>query len=285
MKNTISHWCDARYIKTIVTAHDYTIARCGNCGAFFVHNYSGDENIDSFYYDFDYETYYTEYISTDIINLLNTAQILLRHKIPKNILDIGSGLGTFISCLYTLNRNIEITSCEINQYALRYLKKLPNTTVLTIPVEQISDKVHYEAISLIHSLEHFRDPFSELKKVHGILTDDGVLIIQVPAHRSPLFIKKLLTTGYRKTMLSFYDYKAHHIYGFTPKALRHLLDKTGFEILDFRVGRYYYRYHNFIDKTNLFLRPLTALLLTVIDIFAHRFGIGGITVVCKKSLR
>ena len=84
-------------------------------------------------------------------------------------------------------------------------------------------------------------------------------------------------------MLTFYDYKAHHIYGFTPNALKVLLDKTGFRIVDFRVGRYYYRYHRFIDNAPLVLQPLAALMLSAIDVLAHRFGIGGITVVCRKK--
>lgn len=283
VKNTISHWCDARHIKTVAKAKDYTVAKCTGCGASFVHTYDGDEKIDTFYYDFDYEAYYTAYASQDIFNLVNTAQILLRYKTPKSILDIGSGLGTFISSLYTLNRGIAFTACEINQYAVRYLQKLPNTTVLQMPVEQLPTDVQYEAVSFIHSLEHFRDPLRELAKARAMLTDDGVMIIQVPAHRSPLFLKKLLTTGYRKTMLSFYDYKAHHIYGFTPNALKLLLDRAGFTILDFRVGRYFYRYHRFIDNTPLMLQPLAALLLSIADVVAHRFGIGGMTVVCKKK--
>jgi SAM-dependent methyltransferase len=140
----------------------------------------------------------------------------------------------------------------------------------------------FDVITLIHALEHFEEPYAVLRKVRELLKDDGLLLIQLPAHRSPLLWKGYLKEGVERTLLRYYG-PTGHVYGFTPRAIKHLLAFAGFETQYFEAGRYGHRYRYLARAAPRPVRPLVALGLAVIDAAASAFGVGGMTMVCRKG--
>jgi SAM-dependent methyltransferase len=78
----------------------------------------------------------------------------------------------------------------------------------------------YDVVTLCHVLEHLYDPLSTLKKCYELLTDDGLLVIEVPNYdcRDALV--------YRENWLGAEI--PIHLTHWTPGSLEHVLLKSGF---------------------------------------------------------
>ncbi|MFH1023180.1 MAG: class I SAM-dependent methyltransferase [Planctomycetota bacterium] len=81
----------------------------------------------------------------------------------------------------------------------------------------------FDVVTLWHFLEHVHSPKTVLEWVHGQLTKDGVVVIQVPNAQS--FENRLW--GARSLL---YD-SPRHLFHFSESALRKLLSASGFKVL------------------------------------------------------
>src|SRR5262249_55933867 len=77
----------------------------------------------------------------------------------------------------------------------------------------------YSLILMLDVLEHMQDPVAALRRAEALLQPDGLLLLTVPAFR-------LIWTNH--------DVLNEHRTRFTKSALRKLVDKAGFKILDTR---------------------------------------------------
>jgi SAM-dependent methyltransferase len=80
----------------------------------------------------------------------------------------------------------------------------------------------FDAVTCWHTLEHFRDPAALLGQIHGLLADDGVLLIAVPDYngrQSRIFGRYWLHLDVPR-----------HLYHFGPEPIRRLLTEHGFRI-------------------------------------------------------
>jgi hypothetical protein len=73
----------------------------------------------------------------------------------------------------------------------------------------------FNVISMVHSLEHFTDPYVELTDAYNLLTDEGVLFIQVNDTRLNPF--EILV--------------ADHLTHFEPYTLSEMVKKVGYKVL------------------------------------------------------
>ena len=130
------------------------------------------------------------------------------------VLDIGCGNGSFLA---EFSRNFsqwELHGLEYNSKHLDALQSIPRFHKLhSQNLSAISPK-QFDLICLIHTLEHIVNPLQFLKDVANLLTDDGVLFIQVPHYPENPF--ELFTA----------DHASH----FTVGSLSHLLTNCGFAV-------------------------------------------------------
>lgn len=88
----------------------------------------------------------------------------------------------------------------------------------------------FDAITMLHLIEHLDDPASMLQVVWRLLKPGGMVVVETPAYDSLVF--KLL--GKRERSLSCNG----HIIFYTADTLKRLLEKIGFEIVvSKKVGR------------------------------------------------
>jgi len=73
----------------------------------------------------------------------------------------------------------------------------------------------FELITLFDVLEHVEEEHESLQTIHGLLSDDGNLVLTVPAYQ---------------WLWSDHDVALHHKRRYTTKRLRTALEKAGFEI-------------------------------------------------------
>jgi len=89
----------------------------------------------------------------------------------------------------------------------------------------------FDVVTILDALYYFPDPLGELREVHRVLKPDGLLAIEIPG-----FTYKLLRE--RGPLCWVIDRKwtrmkpeSMHLYHFSPRTLRLLLQKAGFEVV------------------------------------------------------
>jgi SAM-dependent methyltransferase len=107
--------------------------------------------------------------------------------------------------------------------------------------DAVNREARFEVISLMDVLEHLADPVSAIRDASRLMSDHGVLIVQVPDRDCLLYgcavVLARLTGGslgfaLRRLWLAGFDFP--HLWYFTAPALRSILELGGMEVLDLR---------------------------------------------------
>jgi SAM-dependent methyltransferase len=132
---------------------------------------------------------------------------------PATVLDVGAGQGHFVASLRELG--IAAEGLEPLLDGRRAASRIHGLTLL----EDWPGSSRFEAIALIHSLEHVPDPLATLRECERRLARDGHLLIELP-HAGSV---ELLRARRRRFILSL----PGHLHHFTPSNLELLLAKVG----------------------------------------------------------
>lgn len=158
---------------------------------------------------------------------LKTLNSLSRRK--GNLLDVGCGEGLFLELARKDGWNV--TGTEISPFATRYGKEKLDLNLLEGDLIDIrlSDKT-FDVVTLWHVLEHTTKPIVILKEIRRILKDDGVFILAVPnINNHPSRWMYRLVKGKRMHLFDPKD-RELHLYHFTPKTIRLVLEEAGFKV-------------------------------------------------------
>jgi len=161
---------------------------------------------------------------------------------PQKVLDIGSGRGDFLRAVkesgkkhilngIEIDRSIASVPSDGNLHIGSFEKHVQfrdysfskGLVPVSIPTGGISHPP-YSVISCIHTLEHLASPMAALRKIRGLLADDGYFIIDVPnieAIAQPTFVEEF-----------FID---KHLFHFSHLSLKRMLFTAGFDVVDERV--------------------------------------------------
>lgn len=149
-------------------------------------------------------------------------ELLNYAKPPGNLLDIGCGWGAFLA---------NAREKGFTPYGVDVCHKAANfaSTVLGIPTvcDQLDDcqftETMFDAVVVIHTLEHLMSPAAALDRMRKILKPGGVLAGIVPniAGFCSLTMKE---------KWQWLDENTHYVH-FAPETLKATLEKHGFEVL------------------------------------------------------
>jgi 2-polyprenyl-3-methyl-5-hydroxy-6-metoxy-1,4-benzoquinol methylase len=156
----------------------------------------------------------------------------LQKYIPKGrILDIGCSIGTFLHFLR--EAGWEVMGVELDACAVRFAHQEFGLTILNDPVESLDSVQHhdsFDAVTMLHMIEHLDDPASTLEVVWRLLKPSGVIVVETPMFDSLMF--KLLRRRERSLSCN------GHIFFYTVDTLSQLLARIGFEVIAWRkMGR------------------------------------------------
>jgi ADP-heptose:LPS heptosyltransferase len=84
----------------------------------------------------------------------------------------------------------------------------------------------FDVVTCLDILDRIPDPLGELKGIHEILKDDGILLIRVPNFGSEIAEEKGISWHFNRPW--------EKIYQFDYSRLESLLDKSGFKIIDLK---------------------------------------------------
>jgi 2-polyprenyl-3-methyl-5-hydroxy-6-metoxy-1,4-benzoquinol methylase len=203
----------------------YRVAKCKTCSFTFVPPGEGGEiSYDHFKSERELET----------VRRGNDWLKFQRHKLRINyirkfradghLFDLGTGWGHFLET--ARQAGYRVSGVEVSKHQFTYAKE-----DLGLPVECV-DFFQYKAehgsidiITMWDVLEHIDEVDGILSHIRELLSREGLLVIQVPQIDS--FIAK--RTGRNWSMFSH-----THVNYFSRKTMKQVLEKNGFEVLDFR---------------------------------------------------
>jgi len=137
---------------------------------------------------------------------------------PGAILDIGAGMGFFLSAI---NTNWEKHAVEISEYSSVRIADNVNQVILYNQIDDIAKEDYFDVVMFYHVIEHLKDPHEVLERIHQILKPNGILIVGTPNVAS--IASKLFGTNFRL-------YDPGHLFLTTPQSLRQMLIVNRFSV-------------------------------------------------------
>lgn len=200
--------------------------------------------------------------------------VIGRIKRSGRLLDIGCGRGQFLKIARDFGW--AVMGLEPGREHAEYAsEKLGMETVNAAVDKAMFDEGYFDIITLWDIIEHLNNPKATLRRISHWLKPDGLLLIATPNHASLLdFLVCNIyggTGGFVKWPLHYF-YVAEHILYFTPKTLRDLMWRSGFQVIkELKTGtdieRYAVASHiRVIAKVLLFLSKLVGLENRIITI-------------------
>lgn len=155
------------------------------------------------------------------------------------ILDIGSGMGLFLSKFK--DKGWEVIGTDISRDIGNYSKKIFNIDVLIGDFVKISlPYQHFDLITMNGVFEHIYSPKETLIKVNKLLKKDGLLVIVVP---------NIESLGYLIHKNNWYHLQpGRHIYQFSPETLRRILVDCGFKIEEINHSFWAHNYYSLFEN-------------------------------------
>jgi len=220
--------CGSKGYKLFKEIDGYRLVKCKRCGLIYLNPRPTQQEINELYSAkyhvgglLGQEPKTEEEVEKEINKSIGRAEEIVKQfgKTGK-LLDIGCGAGFFIACLKRYGW--EVSGVEISEWASKFAKGKLGLNVFHGTVEDYRSNERFDVITMYHVLEHLPDPLGSLRRISTLLNDDGVLVIKGPNLAS--FDRIWHGDNWRR-----YDLP-HHLYHFTPRTYRMILEKAGFSV-------------------------------------------------------
>lgn len=203
--------------------------RCLDCGAAVLATLPGQEHFDvsDDERDFYGKTYWTEYSrARNFPDITERASSDLSERClfwlerlvevvhpPGRALELGCGHGGFVRLMQELG--FDATGTELSPWVVDFARRTFGVPVVQGRLETLDLEPGFKCIAAFDVLEHLDDPLGTISRCAELLAPGGVLLLQTPWYRGE---------GPGWSMFQ----KGEHIYLFTEKSVRLLLDRAGF---------------------------------------------------------
>src|SRR6185503_591357 len=162
---------------------------------------------------------------------------ILEQKLPQRgkLLDVGCGRGELVWAAREAGWQFEAVdpSAAHLDWARAHLGI--EGRLGTLEEAKFPDE-HFDAVIMSAVLEHLYDPFSTLREIWRVLKPGGVFYFDAP-NEDGLYMRMgnlyMRAQGRDWVVNLAPTFPPYHVQGFNPTSLRRLLDRAGFELIDF----------------------------------------------------
>jgi cyclopropane fatty-acyl-phospholipid synthase-like methyltransferase len=134
-----------------------------------------------------------------------------------SLLEIGCGHGEVL--MEGRKRGWQVSGVEISAHAAQVANhRLKGPAVRVGSIEELPPE-RFDAILAADVIEHVRDPKSFLKRIRELVTPGGVVVLITPSLDS--WMRRFLRSRWM-------EYKVEHLYYFSTRSIRLLLEECGF---------------------------------------------------------
>ena len=213
-----------------VSSEDFVVWQCADCTLRFTQDVPDEDSIGPYYASADYISHSNTgkglinglYQRVRKLTLQQKAKLITAYtKAKGSVLDVGAGVGAFLSVMKEAGWNI--TGIEPDEVARGNAEKLFGLTLQTPSTLYQMQAESYDAITLWHVLEHVHDLHKYVEQLKILLANNGKLFVAVPNYTSAD------AAAYRNYWAA-YDVP-RHLYHFTPKAIEKLMTLHGLKIV------------------------------------------------------
>ena len=178
-----------------------------------------------------------------------------------SLLEIGSGNGYLLTI--ARERGWQPTGHEIDCNSAKRVGERIGMDVLCGQFTKLSIKKTFDAVIMLHVLEHLKNPVEHIHAIYSLMKIGGILFIALPhiQSRSALFklaLEKLRIK--RQNIAAYYD-TDHHLWYYTPFTIRKFLENHGFDVVKIYSGK------NVNLKTGAFIKFIDEKLFS--KVFWH----------------
>jgi 2-polyprenyl-3-methyl-5-hydroxy-6-metoxy-1,4-benzoquinol methylase len=188
---------------------------------------------------------------------------LKRYRAVPKLLDVGAGNGYFVYLART-EFGIPAEGLEISAAEADYARDTFGIQLLRGELSSVKEQYH--VITAFNVLEHVKHPRLMLTQMGERLRDRGLLLVTTP---NPSCIHRRLRGLTRWNMVC----PPHHINLFTRAALQEMLDRAGFDVLEYCTLSTYINSVRKIDTRSLILRRAAFQALKSANLGADHFAI------------
>jgi len=229
----------------------YHYLKCESCGLVFLEEKEGLVNLQDVYKE-------SGYYSREKVRLNKAVDFLMRFfnrlrykSVSKNfrnkkgkLLDIGCGKGKFLVEarkdgweVFGIEPTKRSSDIAISRYNLNVIQKY-------LSLEQFESE-SFDVVTMWHVFEHILNPNNVLQIAYSWLKYNGLLVIAVPNIGS-------IQASFGKDLWFNLD-PPRHLYHFSPKTLKLILEKNGFTI---KCISYFYSELNYFSLIQTFLNKV-----------------------------
>jgi len=223
--------CDSKSATLFLNRLPAALYRCEECGLIFFSPLPSKKVLEDFYSSEEgylpsiretldvYKTHYTARAAR-YENFMD--RILKQAPGSKSVLDVGCGYGLFL--LYCREKGFDTWGIEISKQTSAWARE-QQLDVFTGSVHEAPfDNNYFDIVTSFHCLEHALDPQAELLKMASFCRKRGILLVAVPNAFS-------FAAEYSFASWPWNSWP-NHLYYFSPRNLKIVLAKTGFEVLE-----------------------------------------------------
>lgn len=211
-----------------VTKEMFTISRCIKCGFAYTKNAPDAANIGKYYQHADYVShtdtqqglFFKIYHFVRETMLGKKRQMIEKHVVKGNLLDIGAGTGYFLN--HMQQNSWQVSGVEPDTGAADIAQQKFGLKLEQTLQETVNNGQSFQAISMWHVLEHVHELNQYFDFFKTLLAPNGKLFIAVPNHTS-------FDAQYYKQNWAAWDVPKH-LWHFSPKSMQILAEKNGFMI-------------------------------------------------------
>lgn len=206
------------------------IFKCGNCKIQFMNPQYTEEYLAHYYSSYIRDE---SKIEKELIEAQTYCLSLVENFLPEKgkLLEVGSGNGYLLQA--ARKRGWDPTGHEIDCESAKKVSEKIGMEMLCGKFTRLEISDKFDAVMMLHVLEHFKDPVDHIKKIGTLIRKDGILFIALPNIQSRSGLVKFALEKLkikRKNVAAYYD-TDHHLWYYTPFTVRKFLEKNGFEII------------------------------------------------------
>ena len=181
--------CDNNSDNKLMEIDSFQYIRCNNCGTIYNSPRLKKEFLEQMYREGEYENYVknltlpAEQIRKNVTEVRKVEQVKSLFNTPGKILDVGCGAGVFLSTAAKNGWNC--TGIELSGTGAKSARE-KGINVEEISFDDYITSEKFDCITFWGVLEHVVNPIEQLNKAVSLLSENGMIVFEVPSSDSLL---------------------------------------------------------------------------------------------------
>lgn len=198
---------------------------CGSCGHIYQVRRASDDLLRRHYEAFSNYTCFDPEAARKAAptNLTKRLLTLAEARAPKGLAyEVGCATGYHL--VHFRSAGWEVGGCDPSPKAVAQAKEIFTIDIdCGTDAEMLPRRSNLSIVLFSHVLEHMIDPVAALRLAHGALSDEGIVLLEVPCATAP----HLVPPGW---------FAFEHLHYFSDASLNRMLRSVGFEPIELRIS-------------------------------------------------